>query len=379
MEGTKAMNDLSALVADMSVCFDQSLAETTLEAAQCWSIPGTPPSQGLENPSCGLSLSAVTKSGFFGKMAGVEIEAELQRHAMLLKGLLRDVAVIQDTVWGMAKERAEVTKVRENQDKTKAEIAALRARVDEAIAKPTKPKHQNSGELHEKVAKQEATRLEAAKQEAARQAAGKEAEGSSKQEAAKRGKFEERLRRLEEVLSMSQFPGLPDLKGDAMPMPSGIPEGLPGGNASQSPGSVVISDTDEVGDTVFATAEAAHITASNVMDQLENFWPSALRSGSPDLMRLSPDLSKHTSGNYPEVPASVEQDLSQLAGETVAEVAQSVIDDIESSVSCNSPTCSRCSSRPRSVGGRLDSSTPRLQDEASDAGARRERNNIPGG
>jgi hypothetical protein len=35
-----------------------------------------------------MELKAVDRSGFFGRLTGLDIEAELQRHAVLLKGRL---------------------------------------------------------------------------------------------------------------------------------------------------------------------------------------------------------------------------------------------------------------------------------------------------
>ncbi|CAL1170430.1 unnamed protein product [Cladocopium goreaui] len=104
--GAKAVKDLRPLAEPSN----RSLTERTLEAAEAWSIPGSP-FKGLDasHPSRGFELSQDSRSGFFGRLTGLDIEAELQRHAVLLKGLLRDMAVIRDTVWHLADERSVVT------------------------------------------------------------------------------------------------------------------------------------------------------------------------------------------------------------------------------------------------------------------------------
>ncbi|CAK8994636.1 Uncharacterized protein SCF082_LOCUS4013 [Durusdinium trenchii] len=99
--GAKAMKDIGPLAESAK----RSLTERTLEAAEAWSIPNTPVEH-LSHPTRGLELSPESRSGFFGRLVGLDIEAELQRQALLLKGLLRDVAVIRDTVWHLADERS---------------------------------------------------------------------------------------------------------------------------------------------------------------------------------------------------------------------------------------------------------------------------------
>jgi hypothetical protein len=48
------------------------------------------------------------KDRFFGTLGGKQVEAELQRLGMLVKGLLRDLTSLKDSVWRLQEERYEV-------------------------------------------------------------------------------------------------------------------------------------------------------------------------------------------------------------------------------------------------------------------------------
>ncbi|CAE8624788.1 unnamed protein product [Polarella glacialis] len=125
-EGVKALYDLRPVADD----FNRDWAETVVGEAQAWSIAGTTPP---EPPSRGIALTARSKGSFYGRLSGAEVEAELQRCATLVKGLLRDFAIVGDTVWHLQDDRAEVAQLRELATQNQAELASLRAVVEAAI------------------------------------------------------------------------------------------------------------------------------------------------------------------------------------------------------------------------------------------------------
>ncbi|CAE7458391.1 unnamed protein product, partial [Symbiodinium sp. CCMP2456] len=103
--GAKAMRDLRPLAENTPN--QRPLTERTLDAAQDWSVNSTPLGGAAgAAATCGLELSEESRSHFFGHRTGLDVEAELQRQAVLLKGLLRDVAVMRDTVWHLSDELA---------------------------------------------------------------------------------------------------------------------------------------------------------------------------------------------------------------------------------------------------------------------------------
>ena len=103
--GAKAMRDLRPLAENTPN--QRPLTERTLDAAQDWSVNSTPRgARAGATATCGLELSEESRSHFFGHRTGLDVEAELQRQAVLLKGLLRDVAVMRDTVWHLSDELA---------------------------------------------------------------------------------------------------------------------------------------------------------------------------------------------------------------------------------------------------------------------------------
>ncbi|CAE7380539.1 unnamed protein product [Symbiodinium pilosum] len=116
--GAKAMRDLQPLAEPSS----RSLTERTLDAAQDWSVHSTP--RGLE-ATCGLQLSDESRARFFGHRTGLDVEAELQRQAVLLKGLLRDVAIMRDTVWHLSDELAGVSAPQNDFEQLSAEVREL--------------------------------------------------------------------------------------------------------------------------------------------------------------------------------------------------------------------------------------------------------------
>ena len=59
------------------------------------------------------------------------MEAELQRQALLLKGLLRDVAVLRDTLWHLADERSQVTEAAQEAKGASEATEELRAELRE--------------------------------------------------------------------------------------------------------------------------------------------------------------------------------------------------------------------------------------------------------
>jgi len=216
--GAKAVHDLRKLT-DAQVESDRPLHEKTLEAAEAWSVPGTP--KGIEHPSNGLTLGDA-KNSFFGRVSGHEVEAELQRHAMLIKGLLRDVAILRDVVWHLADERAEVGKARESAENVQAEIASLRAYLEETRAAPVQ---KSAGRIESEVTLQE---------------------------------LEVRTKNLEEVLGSMRCNQIVE---------------------NGENGSIVYSDTDEL-DLRAALEEAASMTAGNVIQHLDNWLPEALEESS---------------------------------------------------------------------------------------------------
>ncbi|CAE7219617.1 unnamed protein product [Symbiodinium necroappetens] len=93
--GAKAMRDLRPLAENTPN--QRPLTERTLDAAQDWSVNSTPRgARAGATATCGLELSEESRSHFFGHRTGLDVEAELQRQAVLLKGLLRDVAVMRE-------------------------------------------------------------------------------------------------------------------------------------------------------------------------------------------------------------------------------------------------------------------------------------------
>lgn len=93
-----------------------------MDAAQAWTISDAPHG-GV--PSRGVALPAQAKGRFYGSLPGAEVEAELQRHATLLKGLLRDFAVMRDVVWHLQDEHQQVIRSMEQMEQTQARLATL--------------------------------------------------------------------------------------------------------------------------------------------------------------------------------------------------------------------------------------------------------------
>eukprot|EP00933_Yihiella_yeosuensis_P002269 TRINITY_DN10376_c1_g1_i5.p1 TRINITY_DN10376_c1_g1~~TRINITY_DN10376_c1_g1_i5.p1 ORF type:complete len:303 (-),score=86.03 TRINITY_DN10376_c1_g1_i5:576-1484(-) len=100
----------------------QTFAEKTLEVAQGWVVDGVAPAEPI---SKGVVLSKDVKGGFFGRLSGPEVEAELNRHATLLKGLLRDFSVVRDIVWHLQDELPIVARFKDMAEKAEADIAKL--------------------------------------------------------------------------------------------------------------------------------------------------------------------------------------------------------------------------------------------------------------
>ncbi|CAJ1406251.1 unnamed protein product [Effrenium voratum] len=124
--GAKAMADIRPLA---PLAFDAERTGKTLDAAQSWSVPGTPPA--FQEPE----LSQASRTSFFGRLTGADIEAELQRQAVLLKGLLRDMAVVRDTVWHLADERSFLPAAAQDAKEAIDTAAELRAKIHELDAK----------------------------------------------------------------------------------------------------------------------------------------------------------------------------------------------------------------------------------------------------
>ncbi|CAJ1340003.1 unnamed protein product [Effrenium voratum] len=118
--GAKAMADIRPLA---PLAFDAERTGKTLDAAQSWSVPGTPPA--FQEPE----LSQASRTSFFGRLTGADIEAELQRQAVLLKGLLRDMAVVRDTVWHLADERSFLPAAAQDAKEAIDTAAELRAKI----------------------------------------------------------------------------------------------------------------------------------------------------------------------------------------------------------------------------------------------------------
>jgi len=76
-------------------------SELMEDAAQAWANISS-------NPSCGISLGTDAKSRFYGTMAGPQVEDELRRQATVLKGLMRDVSIVKDSVWHLEEDRPQL-------------------------------------------------------------------------------------------------------------------------------------------------------------------------------------------------------------------------------------------------------------------------------
>lgn len=122
--GAKAMRDLRPLAENTPN--QRPLTERTLDAAQDWSVNSTPRgARAGATATCGLELSEESRSHFFGHRSGLDVEAELQRQAVLLKGLLRDVAVMRDTVWHLSDELACVSAPQNDLEQLSADVREL--------------------------------------------------------------------------------------------------------------------------------------------------------------------------------------------------------------------------------------------------------------
>jgi len=122
--GAKAMRDLRPLAENTPN--QRPLTERTLDAAQDWSVNSTPRgARAGATATCGLELSEESRSHFFGHRTGLDVEAELQRQAVLLKGLLRDVAVMRDTVWHLSDELACVSAPQNDLEQLSADVREL--------------------------------------------------------------------------------------------------------------------------------------------------------------------------------------------------------------------------------------------------------------
>merc|ERR1719482_1597559 len=82
-----------------------SLSKTAAEAPEDCDLAG---GELILPPQGGSSLPPGEKDRFFGNLSGTQVEAELRRLGMLVKGLLRDLTTLKDAVWRLQDERYEV-------------------------------------------------------------------------------------------------------------------------------------------------------------------------------------------------------------------------------------------------------------------------------
>lgn len=123
--GARAMKELASLASEQeSSKFSLSLSERALDAAQDWVVDSTPV---VESLSKGVVLCESSRSSFMGQLRGTEVEAELNRQATLLKGLLRDFVILRDVVWHLQDDVKEVMQSRGLADCMEAKSSGLKA------------------------------------------------------------------------------------------------------------------------------------------------------------------------------------------------------------------------------------------------------------
>lgn len=122
--GARAMKELAPLASEQeSSNFSLSLSERVLDAAQEWVVDSTPV---VESLSKGVVFSESTRRSFMGQLRGTEVEAELNRQATLLKGLLRDFVILRDVVWHLQDDVKEVMQSRGLADRIEATSEGLK-------------------------------------------------------------------------------------------------------------------------------------------------------------------------------------------------------------------------------------------------------------
>mmetsp|Transcript_28438 Transcript_28438/g.60302 ORF Transcript_28438/g.60302 Transcript_28438/m.60302 type:complete len:588 (+) Transcript_28438:102-1865(+) len=78
---------------------DKTLMEKTLDAAPAWTVTDTPAMAEALGSSGGVTLGTDGKDRFYGSLSGSQAEEELQRLAAMMKGLIREFAIVKDSVW----------------------------------------------------------------------------------------------------------------------------------------------------------------------------------------------------------------------------------------------------------------------------------------
>eukprot|EP00931_Biecheleriopsis_adriatica_P038915 TRINITY_DN22260_c0_g1_i1.p1 TRINITY_DN22260_c0_g1~~TRINITY_DN22260_c0_g1_i1.p1 ORF type:complete len:435 (+),score=107.56 TRINITY_DN22260_c0_g1_i1:58-1362(+) len=345
-EGAQAIRDLRLLTADDS---DRPLAEKTLDAAQEWSIGK--PVEKTDVPSRGLDLTEVTKQSFFGRLSGSEIEAELQRHAMLLKGLLRDVAVMRDVLWHLADERSEVTKALAVSEKNEAELATLRTSVDAVTSEVAKVQSEMISAEVAKVPSEMMDSTEVIEEQS--QALDSMMQGRQDMMDVMELRFEElsdRMKMMEEAMGLTTAPN--SISIDVVPWHRSTSEPLSEHTEGES---LVVSETDDHDAMATAVQDAAALTARVVMDQIDEWFPEAALGGfaspvTPSEARTVDDTRCGTAASrVASAPSDghgrlkLSQELDAVAAQAADEVARSVARSLDGR--CSSRSCSRCTSR----------------------------------
>mmetsp|Transcript_41959 Transcript_41959/g.78468 ORF Transcript_41959/g.78468 Transcript_41959/m.78468 type:complete len:448 (+) Transcript_41959:71-1414(+) len=92
------------------------------------------PASPAEHSTRGILLPPGEKERFYGSFSGTQVEAELKRLAMLVKGLLRDLTIVKDSVWHLEDERQEV---KEKLDQVENVFSLGEAKKNEQLLKLT--------------------------------------------------------------------------------------------------------------------------------------------------------------------------------------------------------------------------------------------------
>mmetsp|Transcript_69708 Transcript_69708/g.167344 ORF Transcript_69708/g.167344 Transcript_69708/m.167344 type:complete len:348 (+) Transcript_69708:67-1110(+) len=96
------------------------------KAAQMIEVPLDLKAAAAEYPSQGVTLPRVEREKHYGSLHGSKVEAELNRLSMIVKGIIRDLACVKDTVWHLEDD------VQQWQDVQSSEINEFRSWMESA-------------------------------------------------------------------------------------------------------------------------------------------------------------------------------------------------------------------------------------------------------